>query len=509
MLATGVSRILGLVRDQLVAYLFGVGMAAEAFVVAFRLPNLFRDLVAEGAVTSAFVPVLSWYRARRAPEEFWRLSQALLARLVVAVAAIGLLGALAAPWIVRATAPGFVADPEKFALTVRLTRILFPFIILVGLWAYFMGLLNTLGHFAAPALGPAILNVAMIAACFWLVPHAEPRILGLVYGVMIGAVVQLLVQFPPARRLGFRWRWHWRHPGSRDVLRLLGPRTLGAAVYQGNVIVHTALASLAGVVGQGAVAALYFSNRLVQLPLALFGTASAQASLPSLSTQAAAGDFEAFRRTLLAVTRMTLFVMLPSAAGLIVLATPIVRALFERGAFDSSATQMTASAVVGYSLGLGAYTVSKIASGAFYALQDTRTPVRLAAESVLVNIILSVALMAPLQVFGLALSAALSNTLNAVRLLQQLQRRLNAPLLAPLAGPFLRITAAAVLMAGACWLLWEFAGLRRAPLWGLAVMIPVGGLAYVLLSLLLRVRECTSAFQWLATLPLIQNLWSE
>ena len=508
-IATGLSRILGLVRDLLIAQLFGTRAAAQAFVVAFRLPNLLRDLVAEGAVTSAFVPVLSWYRAKRDADEFWRLSQTLVTRLLVLLSGLGLLGVLGAPVIVRIIAPGFAEDPEKLALTVQLTRLLFPFIILVGLWAYFMGLLNSLQHFAAPALGPAILNVAIIVACVWIVPMVQPGILGVVYGVMVGAVLQLLIQIPVARHLGFRWRWRWHHPGSSEVLRLLGPRTVGAAVYRGNVLVHTALASLAGIVGEGAVAALYFADRLVQLPLALFGSASAQASLPSLVEQAAQNDLRAFRETLLTVLRMAAFVILPSAVGLIVLAVPIVQGLFERGAFDHRSTIMTSQALICYSLGLLAYAGNKIVSGAFYALRDTWTPVKLAIEAVAVNIILSLCLMWSLQIVGLALSAACANTLNTMRLLRRLEHRLGEPLVQPLVAPVGRMLVASVLMGLACAFLWTVGGLGQHPLLGLGLVIFLGFILYLGISLAIRVQECSTVLQWMRKHPLGQLFSSE
>ena len=508
-IVTGLSRILGFIRDLLMAQLFGTMAAAQAFVVAFRLPNLLRDLVAEGAVTSAFVPVLSWYRAKADATEFWGLSHALLTRVFVLLTALGLLGVLGAPSIVRLMAPGFTEDPEKFALTVHLTRLLFPFITLVGLWAYFMGLLNSLHHFAVPALGPAVVNIAMIAGCVWLVPRVHPGILGVAWGVMVGAVIQLGMQVPAAWSLGFRWRWRWRHPGSGEVLKLLGPRTLGSAVYQGNVLVHTALASLGGIAGEGAVVALYFANRLVQLPLALFGSAPAQASLPSLAEQAAANDLRGFRDTLVSVMRMTSFVLLPSAVGLIVLAFPIVQGLFERGAFDRRSTIMTAQALICYALGLLAYAISKIVSGAFYALRDTRTPVRLAVEATLVNILLSLLLMWPLQVMGLALSAVGANTLNATRLLRRLEDRVGGPLLRPLLVPLARMLAVSALMGGGCWVVWTTGGLAARPLLGLPLVVSLGFLSYLLISRAVHVPESSMALQWFGRLPLIQRFSSE
>jgi len=504
-MATGLSRVLGFVRDILIARLFGTTAPAQAFVVAFRLPNLLRDLVAEGAVTSAFVPVLSWYKAKGKMEEFWHLSQALLSQLIVLLCALGLIGVVAAPFIVRLIAPGFAADPEKLALTVLLTRLLFPFITLVGLWAYFMGLLNTLGHFTLPGLGPAILNLAMIVACIWFVPRVHPGVVALAVGVIIGGVIQLIIQVPVALRYGFRWGWRWTHPGSDEILRLLGPRMLGSAVYQANVLIDTMLASLSAVVGEGAVVAVYFANRLVQLPLALFGTASAQASLPALAEQAAHHDMEGFRSTLLSVVRMVGFVILPSAIGLMVLAFPIVGGLFERGAFDHRSTVMTSQAVIFYSLGLLAYAVSKVMTGAFYALRDTWTSVRLAMEAVAVSVLLSLALMWPLKISGLALAAAIANSLNAYRLTRRMERRLGAPLLRPASGPLARMLLASLVMGLGCWFVWHvFASHVRA--WvGLVIVILDGVALYVCACRLLRVQELSTAARWLSKVPLLQR----
>lgn len=498
--STGLSRVLGFIRDILLAGLFGTGVQAQAFVIAFRLPNLMRDFVGEGAMSSGVVPVLSAYRAKGEPEEFWRLSQSLLTRMFVILCAIGLIGTLAAPQIVRVIAPGFVEDPDKFQLTVQLTRVLFPFIILVGLWAYFMGLLNSLRHFAMPALGPAVLNLAMIIACLWCVPLTTPGILAVAIAVMIGGVIQLAIQLPVAARLGFRWRWRWRHPGVGEVLRLIGPRMVGSGAYQVNVLVHTALASLSGIVGTGAVVALYFANRLVQLPLALFGTASAQASLPSLSEQAAQHDLAGMRDTLLSMIRMIGFIMLPSMIGLMVLAFPIVGGLFERGAFDHGATLMTAQAVIYYAFGLLAYAVSRVLTGAFYALRDTRTPVKLAIEAVVVNVLFSLALMWPMQVGGLALASAIANILNAARLTRALERRLGAALLAPALGPLSRQAGAALLMGPGCWAVSRLVG--ESPPWvGLPLMVLAGIACYIGSCVLFRVPELSTALRWLRRVP--------
>lgn len=508
-LATALSRVLGFLLTLIIARRFGTLAQSQAFVVAFRLPNMFRDLVAEGAMASAVVPVLSWYRAKGDLNEFWRLSQALFTQMLMALILLGLLGSLAARPLVLLIAPGFASDPEKLALTIRLTRLLFPFITLVGLWAYFMGVLNTLRHFAIPALGPAILNIVMMLSCVLLAPHTSPPILALAIGVMIGGVVQVLIQIPQARRLGFRWRWRLTHPGSWDILRLLGPRMVGSAVYQANVLIDTILASLSRIVGEGAVAAIFFANRLVQLPLALFGTASAQASVPLLAEQAAHQEYHAFQSTLVSVIRMVAFVILPSAVGLMVLAYPIVGGLFERGAFDHHATIMTAQALIYYSLGLLAYAVNKVLTGAFYALRDTRTPVVLAAETVAVNVILCLGLMWPLRIGGLALAAALSNTMNTYRLARRMEARLALPLLQPVAGPLLRMTAASLAMGVGCWIVWSLVRFEATPWLGLPLVIVVGIGLYALACRLLQVPELSTAWQWLSKLPIFQLFVSE
>jgi len=508
-LATALSRVLGLVLTLLIARRFGTLAQSQAFVVAYRLPNVFRDLVAEGAMASAVVPVLSWYRAKENADEFWRLSQALLTQMVLFLIGLGAVGSLAAPQLVPLIAPGFASDPEKLALTIRLTRILFPFITLVGLWAYFMGLLNALHHFAIPALGPAILNIVMIVACVWVVPHTTPGILALAGGVLIGGVIQVLIQIPVAMRLGFRWRWRFAHPGAGEILQLLGPRMVGSAVYQANVLIDTMLASLGRVVGEGAVAAIFFANRLVQLPLALFGTASAQACLPLLAEQAAHHELKAFRSTLLSVIRMVAFVILPSSVGLMVLAHPIVSGLFERGAFDHRATMMTAQALSYYSLGLLAYAINKVLTGAFYALRDTRTPVVLAAEAVGVNVLMCLGLMWPLRIGGLALAAALSNTMNTYRLARRMETRLALPLLQPAAGSLLRMTAASLFMGFGCWVVWTMSGLIARPWLGLPLIVLIGLVLYMLACRILRIEELSTVFRWLGKLPVFQLFVSD
>ena len=503
--ATALSRVLGFVRDLLLARLFGTGFQIEAFVVAFRLPNMLRDLVAEGAMTSAVVPVLSASRAKGDQQDFWRLSQVLFTRMTVALLAVTLGGVLLAPGIVRVVAPGFAADPEKFALTVQMTRWLFPLIFFVGMWAYFMGLLNSLHHFAVPALGPSILNLAMLIACIWFVPVAQPPVAAVAGGVLVGGILQAAIQIPKALSLGFRFRWRWRHPGASEVLRLLGPRFIGSAVYQANILVDTVLASWSAVVGAGAVAALYFANRLIQLPMGLFGVSSAQASLPSLAEQAAKQDHQGFHDTLLAVIRMVGFIVLPSSVALLVLAAPIVGGLFERGAFGHASTVMTSQALAMSALGLLGISINKVLTGAFYARRDTWTPVKLAFEAVIINALLSLALMWPLKVSGLALAASVTNTLNSYRLAKRMERALSLRLVEPICGSLGKIALASAVMGLGSVALWH-AWCIRAPVWlGLPLVVLAGMGLYAVCCWLLQVPEFTSAVRWIGRVPWVQR----
>ncbi|PIW68698.1 MAG: murein biosynthesis integral membrane protein MurJ, partial [Candidatus Omnitrophica bacterium CG12_big_fil_rev_8_21_14_0_65_42_8] len=276
--ATVISRVLGFMRDIIIAKFFGTAKYAEAFVVAFRIPNMLRDLIGEGAANAAFVPVLSEYAVKK-KEEFWELANVILNLLLITLSAITIAGVLASPLIVRLIAPGFLDDPEKFAITVRLTRLMSPYILLIGLTAYMMGVLNSLKHFSMPAFGPCLLNIAIIiCAIIW-----GESVMGLASGVLIGGVLQLAVQMPVLYKKGFKFSFTRKlnHPAANKIGILLLPRMLGSCVYQVNLFINTILASLSGIVGSGGVAALYYANRIFQFPLAIFGIAIAQAILPT------------------------------------------------------------------------------------------------------------------------------------------------------------------------------------------------------------------------------------
>ncbi len=409
--ATLLSRIFGFIRDVVIAGFFGAGLSSDAFFVAFRIPNLLRRLFAEGSLSVAFIPVFTEYLTHRGKEDAFEMARSAVRLLSVLLVAVAVTGIVFSPLIIRIIAPGFADSPEKFALTIFLTRVMFPYIFFIGMVALSMGILNVLGHFAAPALAPVFLNISIICSVFLISPHMTDPVTGLAVGVVIGGVFQLALQVPFLIKQGF---FFWQkakifHPGLKKIGRLMLPTIFGAAVYQINILVGTLLASL---LAEGSVSYLYYADRLVQFPLGIFAIATATAVLPSLSRQATKKDLQGVRETFSYAMKLIFFITIPSMVGLIVLREPIVALLFKRGAFDATTTHLTAYALLYYSIGLWAFSAVRIVVSTFYALQDTRTPVITGAVSVCANIVLGIILMGPMGHGGLALSTSLASMLN-------------------------------------------------------------------------------------------------
>jgi len=423
-LATLLSRILGFARDMVLARLFGAAPAADAFFVAYRIPNLLRELFAEGSMSAAFIPVFSEYLAKRTKRDAWELASAAFTTLLTILTGVCVLGIFASPWIVRLIAPGFSGDAEQQALTTLLTRMMFPYLLFIGLAALAMGLLNSVRSFAAPAFSPVLFNIAIIAAAFLLAPLFAEPILAVAVGVVIGGLAQFLSQMPALRQAGllFGWRFDFAHAGVRRIGWLMAPALIGLSVTQINILVSTILASYF----PGGPTYLFYGMRLIHFPLGIFGVALATALLPSLSTQTAKGELDALRGTLGFGLRLIFFMIAPAMVGLILLRVPIVHLFFEHGRFTAADTQGTAAAVLAYAVGLWAFAGVRIVVSAFYALQDTRTPVLVAAVALVANIALSLLLMGPLRHAGLALATALSAILNMGLLVVFLARRLGA-----------------------------------------------------------------------------------
>lgn len=425
-LATFFSRIAGLVREQTFAYLFGAGRWTDAFNVAFRIPNLLRDLFAEGAMSAAFVPTFNATLTKEGREPAFRLANVTLTVLTIVLGVITILGILLSPWLVSLLAPEFADVPGKYEVTVLMTRIMFPFLLAVSLAAITMGILNSLGEFFAPAMAPIFLNLAMIVAGFTLCPlfggWGHPAIIGMAVGAMIGGGLQFAVQLVPLWRAGFSLAWlpRFRDPGMRQIVRLIIPGTIGLAATQINVAVSTILATSQG---DGPVSWLSYAFRLMQLPLGLFGVAIAQATLPAFSRAAAQKDREAMATTLGSSVKLTTFINLSATLALGALAQPIIRIIFQHGRFTADDTLATAAALQAYSVGLLFFSLVKVMGPAFYALGETRTPVLASIGSVALNIVLNLAMIGPCGYWGLALGSSLAAGMNAAILYFALVRR--------------------------------------------------------------------------------------
>jgi putative peptidoglycan lipid II flippase len=489
--ATLLSRLLGYARDAMIAWYFGAGFQSDAFLAAFRIPNIFRRLVGEGALSSAFVPVFTEALWKGGHAEARAVGASAARFLALALVAISAAGILLAPGLVRLITPGFSA--AKLDLTITLTRLMFPYLVAVGMMSLAMGILNACGSFAAPALAPAVFNLAMIGSLLALAPLIQRPTVGLAVGVLIGGGLQLLLQLPALvhHRLNFWRRARFYHPALKRAGRLMLPAVLGGAAFQINILVGTLLASW---LAEGSVSYLYYADRLVEFPLGVLSVAGATAVLPSMSREAAAGDYEALRRTFENAFRMVSFVALPAMGGLIVLGDPIVRLLFVRGEFGSEAARLTYQALLYYAVGLWAFSAARIVVAAFYALQDGRTPVRMAMASILANMLLGAALMQPLAHCGLALATSLAAFLNTGLLLLALRKRLQRIDWRAIALSVLRALFGALVMAAAV------AAARTAfsngvPLTAaghalrLGALIAIGILVYGAMSLALRSPE--------------------
>lgn len=499
-LATFCSRILGFIRDIVIARLCGVYLYSQAFVIAFRIPNLFRDLLGEGAANAALVPVFSEYRLKHRKEEFWNLANVVLNLLLVALAAITLLGIAFAPLVVRLIAPGFSADPQKLAATILLTRIIFPYVILICLAAYATAILNTLKTFSIPAFAPCLLNIAIII--FALI--FGEGIKGLALGVLVGGLLQLVAQVPVLLKKGFIFQGflkRFKHPGATTIKKLMLPRLFSSAIYQLNNFVDSAFGSLALIVGEGGVAALYFAYRLIQFPIGIFSNAICQAILPTFSQQAMAETRNEIKHSLSWALRLNFLVMLPASLGLMFLARPLVQLLFGGGKFDAYSTKMTADVLFFYAIGLFAYGALKILQSCFFALQDTATPAKISFLALIVNIALNAVLMFPLKISGIALATSLSGINTFIILFVILRKKLGGFGAQDIISSFSRMFLASFGMGLVCRLVWQQqifpAGGMAGKILNLGLIIICAVVSYVAFCLLLRVSELREAINLL------------
>lgn len=493
--ATILSRSMGMVRDMVTSRLFGAGMATDAFFAAFQIPNMLRRFFAEGALTAAFVPTFSETLVQEGEERARELANLCFTLLTLVVAAITLLGIVCSPYIVTLMFPGFSAVPGKFELTVLLNRIMFPYIFFISLVALCMGILNTLRHFFTPAISTVFLNLAMIISALVLRSFFRYPITALAVGVLLGGSLQLALQVPVLWKKGFTLRpsFSFNDPKLRKIALLMLPATLGVGIYYLNITVGNILASL---LPQGSVSYLYYAQRLFEFPQGVFTVSVAQAVLPTMSRQAAEGDLTAMKDSVNYGVRLTLFITIPALVGLAVCAKPLMALIFMGGRFDYQMAQEAARALLYYSTGLSCVALVRVLAPAFYALQDTRTPVITAAVAFLLNLGFSLWLMGPLLHAGLALASSLAALGNMLLLLWLLRRKIGL-----LGGRKMMrtafVSAAASLPMGlVVWVLcglydWSLSGHKLVKAGIVATAVAVAVVVYMLVSHLFRSEEAS------------------
>jgi putative peptidoglycan lipid II flippase len=495
------SRLLGLAREQVCAALFGGGGMMDAFTAAFRIPNLLRDLFAEGALSTAFVTTFTKTIARTGDADAWRLADKVATMTLSVLGSICVLGMVYSPQLVGILAPGF--DPHKAALTAHLTRIMFPFIVLVSMAALVMGILNAKNIFAMPAMASSFFNIGSIvggvALGAWLDPSFGPRaLIGLAIGTLFGGALQFAVQLPPLRRLGYAFRpdFHWRDPGVRSVLLLMGPSVIAASTTQFNVLVNSMFAST---LGDGAIFWLAIAFRLMQLPLGLFGVALGTVTLPLLSRLVVAGQIDGFRTELARALRLMFLLTVPSTIGLMMLAEPIISVLYQHGRFDAEEAAQAGGALRFYAIGLAGYAALKVLVNAFYALDHRKTPMLVSLLAVALNLLFNWAFTFQLHWGhrGLAFSTGCVATCNFLLLYLMMSRQLHGLELGRMLVMLAKTAVAGAALAAVCaasnrWLLNDWATQAFAPKCAaLLGTVALAGLVFLAVGAAVRIGELT------------------
>jgi putative peptidoglycan lipid II flippase len=488
---TILSRVFGYIRDSRIAFLLGTGDSADAFTLAFRIPNLLRRLVGEGAVNAAVVPVLTAYLSDDRKKEAWELVNTLMTILTVAMSVVAVLGVVFSPFLTRLFGTGFEMTPGKLELTSTLNRIMFPYIALVSVTALSMGVLNTLHRFAVPAFAPVLLNLSIIGFSFIAGAFSNPAI-ALAAGVVAGGVLQVAIQIPALKRSGWTMRplWDLANPGVRRVANLIVPLLFGIGILQINVFVGLQFASY---MPEGSVASLYLADRVMELVLGGYTLALSTAILPLLSSQAAARRTGDMRKTLNLATRLMLFITIPATIGLVVLRREIVEVLFQHGTFEAGSTELTSHALLYFALGLTVISMVKIIVPAFYALQDTSTPVKVAFVSMFLNVGFNFLFMRPLQNGGPALSTSLAAVFDATCLMTLFYRRYGSIGISDVALSLVKFMIAGIAMGIVTTMVIHVPGLYGGRLlqkvFALTLTILVATGTYFASSFVLRVRE--------------------
>ncbi|MCX8030676.1 MAG: murein biosynthesis integral membrane protein MurJ [Thermodesulfovibrionales bacterium] len=495
--ATLISRIFGYIKDMILAKYFGATATSDVFFVAFRIPNLLRDLFAEGSMSSAFIPVLTETLTKNGKDDANKLVRTIFMISLFIVGSVCILGIVFAPIIVSAIAPGFISNPEKFEQTVLLTRIMFPFLLFISFASITMGALNTRGVFFVPALAPAFLNISIILCLFLFSQKFTNPIVAVAIGVSVGGFVQFLFQIPSFKQKGYSFfgtnlnlTSFW-HPSIKKIGILIIPSITGLAVVQVNIFISTILASF---LHEGSITYLYYSMRLIQFPIGLFGVAMGMAVLPTLSEHAARKNFDNLKEDFSFALRLLFFITIPAMIGLICLKEPIVNTLFQRGEFGYQATIGTSEALMFYSLGIWAIVGVRVLASTFYSMQDTKIPVKIAIFSMIVNILFSLLLMKPMQHNGLALANALASITNFILLFYLLRKKIGSFGAKRIVKSFIKTLLAAVIMGLSGWLiiegdLWKTEGNFLIKSLYLVITIIISIMIFLFISYLLRNDE--------------------
>ncbi len=501
-LAVMVSRIFGLIREQVFAAFFGASIGYDAFLIAFRIPNLLRDLFAEGALSAAFVSVFSQYSTQKGEAAAWRVASLVLNALVLILGTVTILGMVFSQQLVDLIAPGFRAIPGKSELAAQMTSIMFPFILLVALAAVAMGILNTKDRFGIPASASTFFNIGSVAGGLAFAYVIDPNfggraIVGMAIGTLIGGMLQLLVQLPLVGRVGFRYKAvvNFTDPGLVQIMRLMGPAVIGTAAVQINVFVNSIFASY---LGNGPVSWLGYAFRFMQFPIGVFGVAVGTATLPSISRAAAQNDHSAFRQTLASSLGLVFLFCIPSAFGLAVLSEPIVSLIYQRGHFTAADTHQTAAALAFYSAGLAGYAAIKVLAPAFYALNDARTPMVVSVTSIVTNYALNSLLVERFGHRGLAMATSGVALVNFVALFILIRRKIGRIEGRRLFQSLWKILLASLAMAVVCWLVYSQIALVTRPglggqLANALVPIIAGAATFFLLARLLALPDLQTA----------------
>ncbi|KGA24371.1 hypothetical protein AO825_04020 [Pectobacterium brasiliense] len=486
---TMLSRVLGFVRDAIVARIFGAGMATDAFFVAFKLPNLLRRIFAEGAFSQAFVPILAEYKSQQGDEATRTFLAYVSGMLTLILALVTVAGMVAAPWVIMVTAPGFAATPERFELTSDLLRVTFPYILLISLTSMVGSVLNTWNRFSVPAFAPTLLNVSMIGFSLFAAPYFNPPVMALAWAVLVGGLLQLGYQLPHLKKIGMLVlpRLKWRDPSVWRVMKLMGPAVLGVSVSQISLIINTIFASF---LSEGAVSWMYYADRLMEFPSGVLGVALGTILLPSLAKSFASGNHDEYSRLMDWGLRLCFLLALPSAVALGILAKPLTVSLFQYGKFSAFDALMTQRALIAYSVGLMGLILVKVLVPGFYSRQDIKTPVKIAIATLILTQVMNLIFIGPLQHAGLALSIGLASCLNAGLLYWQLRKQDIFQPLPGWRGFLVRLLTAVIVMSlvllGMLWWMpaWDDGNMTMRILRLLLVVVVGAGSYFATLALL-------------------------